>query len=69
MFMKKSLFLMVQSPLYCYNNLKGDFDARVFKPSPLDPCMFYGRGMFELIYVDYVLFFGTDQDNIDEVIK
>ena len=31
--------------------------------------MFYGRGIIELIYVDDLLFFGTDQDNIDKVIK
>ena len=31
--------------------------------------MFYGRGMIVIMYVDGVLFFGTDQDRIDEVIK
>ena len=31
--------------------------------------MFYGRGTIELIYVENVLFFGPDQDNIDEFIK
>ena len=31
--------------------------------------MFYGRGIIELIYVDDLLFFGTDQDNIDEFVK
>ena len=31
--------------------------------------MLYGRGMISLIYVDGVLLFGTEQDNIDEVIK
>ena len=31
--------------------------------------MFYGRGMIVLIYIDDVIFFGNEQDNIDEVIK
>ena len=31
--------------------------------------MFYGKGIIALIYVDDVLFFGTEQDQIDEVIK
>ena len=31
--------------------------------------MFYVRGMIVLIYVNDVLFFSTDQDNIDKVIK
>ena len=30
--------------------------------------MLYGRGTISLIYVDDVLFFGTEQDKIDEVI-
>ena len=45
------------------------FEARGFKRSLLDPCISYGRGIISLIYVDNVLFFGTDQDKIDEVIK
>ena len=31
--------------------------------------MFYGREIILLIYVDNMVFFGTDQDKIDEVIK
>ena len=31
--------------------------------------MFYGIGVIEIIYADDVIFFGTDQYNIDEVIK
>ena len=33
------------------------------------PCMFYIRGTISLIYVDDVIFFGPEQDKIDEVIK
>ena len=66
MFMKlnKSLYLLIQSSLYWYNHLKGSFEARGFKPSPMHPCMFYGRGMLKLINVDDVLLFSTDQNNI-----
>ena len=60
---------MFQSPLYWYNHLKGAFEATGFKPFPLDPCIFYGRGVVALIYVHDVIFFGPDQDKIDEVIK
>ena len=65
----KSLYGLVQEPFYRYNHLEGVFESRGFKPRPLDTCMFYGRGMIELIYDDGVLFFGTNQDNIDEFIK
>ena len=41
----------------------------MFKPRNMDPCMFYIRGMISIIYVDDVLLFGPDQDNIDEAIK
>ena len=49
--------------------MKGAFYERDFKPSPLDPCIFYVRGIISIIYFDNVLFFGPDQDNIDESIK
>ena len=49
--------------------MEGDFEARGFKPSLLDSCMFYGRGIIALIYNDDVLLFGPDQYNIDEVIR
>ena len=35
--LNKSLYRMVQYPLYCYNHMKGDFEARCFKPSHLYP--------------------------------
>ena len=60
---------MVQSPLYLYNHLKGDFERRFFKPILMDTCIFYRRGMIALIYVDFLLLFGTNQDKIYEAIK
>ena len=65
----KSLYGLVQAPLYWYNPLRGYFNARGFKPTHMDPCMFSGRVMISLIYIDDVIFFGPDQNNIDEVIK
>ena len=49
--------------------MNGTFEARGFKSSLLDPYMLYGRVMVAIIYVDDVLLFGPDQDNIDKVIK
>ena len=67
--LNKSLYGLVQSPLYWYNHLKGNFEARGFKPSPMDPFTFYGRCMIALIYFDDVIFFVTDKYKIDEFIK
>ena len=64
-----SLYGLVQAYVYWYNHLRVAFEARSFKPSPLDTCMFYGRGIISFIYVDDVLLFVTNQDKIDEVIK
>ena len=49
--------------------MKGYFESRGFKLTHMNPCMLYGIGMIEIIYVDDVLFFGTNQDKIDEFIK
>ena len=67
--LNKSLYGMFQAPLYQYNDLEGAFEEICFKPIPLYQYMFYGKGMIEIIYVDDVLFFFTDQYKIDEAIK
>ena len=48
----KSLYGLVQAPLYWYNHLKGAFESRGFKPIPMDPYMLYVRFTIALIYVD-----------------
>ncbi len=69
--LNRSLYGLVQAPLYWYNHLKASLEdpSIGFKASPLDPCLFYGNGMIVLVYVDDCLFFGPDQDKIDEVIR
>ena len=63
--LNKILYVVVQYPLYWYNNLKVGFESRGFKPVHMYPCMLYIRGMVSLIYVDDLIVFGPDQDNID----
>lgn len=67
--LNKSLYGLVDAPMYWYNHLVTKMDMVGLKPSPLDPCMFYGRGMIMLSYVDDCLFFGPDQKEIDKVIQ
>jgi Reverse transcriptase (RNA-dependent DNA polymerase) len=67
--LKKSLYGLVQAPMLYYNHLKIGLKARGFEPSESDPCMFIGRGMIALSYVDDVLFFGPDLQEIDKVIQ
>ena len=47
-------------PLYSYKHMKGDFEAIYFKLGNLYPYIFFGRGILALIYINGVLFFGSD---------
>ena len=67
--LKKSLYGLVQAPMLYYNHLKAGLKDRGFEPSDADPCMFIGRGMIILSYVDDCLFFGPDLAEIDKVIQ
>ena len=68
--LNRSLYGLVQAPMYWYNHLKASLEHKSigFTASTLDPCLFYGNGMVVLVYVDDCLFFGPDQAKIDEVI-
>lgn len=67
--LKRSLYGLVQAPLYWGNHLKGALEKQGLKQSACDPCMFVGDGVICLTYVDDCLFFGKDQSKIDEKIR
>ena len=67
--LNNSLNGMVKYPFVRYNRLNWGFELQGFKPRHLDTWMFYGSDIIAIIYVGDVIFFGPDQDNIDEVIK
>lgn len=67
--LRRSLYGLVQAPLYWGNHLKAALEAEGLKQSVSDPCMFIGDGMVTLTYVDDVLFFGRDSKKIDAKIK
>ena len=67
--LNKSLYGLVQAPMYWANHLAMQMGKIGFKASALDPCVFYGRGMVVLSYVDDCLFFGPDAGEIDKVIQ
>jgi hypothetical protein len=64
----RSLYGLVQAPMYWYNHLKKALEGNEFVVSDFDPCMFYGKGMVILVYVDDCLFFGPDLGKIDNFI-
>jgi hypothetical protein len=65
----KSLYGLVQAPMYWYNHLTKAFEDKGFTKSEHDPCMMFGRGMIVLIYVDDCLFFGPDGNKIDAFVN
>jgi hypothetical protein len=67
--LNRSLYGLVQAPLYWGNHLKAALEAEGLKQSVSDPCMFIGEGMILLTYVDDVLFFGKDGSKLDAKIK
>jgi Reverse transcriptase (RNA-dependent DNA polymerase) len=56
--LKRSLYGLVQAPLYWGNHLKVALLAQGLKQSERDPCMFCGNGIVVVTYVDNCLFFG-----------
>jgi hypothetical protein len=55
--LRRSLYGLVQAPLYWGNHLKAALEAEGLKQSVSDPCMYLGDNMVALTYVDDVLFF------------
>ena len=66
----KSLYGLVQAPLYWFNKLKSGLNKHGLKQqSKYDSCLFYGNCITALVYVDDVVFFGPDQAKIDKLIN
>jgi hypothetical protein len=66
--LEKSLYGLVQAPMYWYRHLSTALQKQGLKPSTKDPCMFYGDGLIVLAYVDDCLFFAKDMERIDDFI-
>ena len=67
--LERSLYGLVQAPLYWGNHLKDALEKHGLKQSASDPCMYIGDGVICLTYVDDCLFFGKDAAKIDSKIK
>jgi Reverse transcriptase (RNA-dependent DNA polymerase) len=67
--LRRSLYGLVQAPLYWGNHLKDALEKEGLKQSVSDQCMFIGDDMVVLTYVDDVLFFGKSTKKIEAKIK
>jgi histone deacetylase 1/2 len=65
----RSLYGLVQAPMYWGRHLKAALERHCFKPSIYDACCYTNdQGMVILTYCDDCLFFHHSQDEIDKVI-
>ena len=67
--LNKSLYGQVEAPQLWYNKLKEGLIDRGLKLSDIDPCLFIGSNVCAVIYVDDVVFFARDKNNITNLIK
>ena len=59
---------MKQAPLAFFLHLSAGLEKLGFKPGVNEPGIFYGHGMAIVVWVDNCLFFGPDEDKINEII-
>ena len=64
----KSQYGLCQAPSYWANFLKAALEKRGLQASEHDPCLYYGKGVICLTYVDDCLWFAKRQDDIDAII-
>ena len=66
--LNRSLYGLVQAPLYWYRYLTEKLGGCGLKPSLHNPCLFYGENLICLAYVDDCIFFSKDYETIDRCI-
>ena len=67
--LNKSIYVLVQSFMYWFYFLSQKWNSFGFYTSNQEPCLFFGRGMIIVMYVDDCLFFGPDGTKIDKLIQ
>ena len=67
--LNRSLYGLVQAPQCCFDKLSSDICQLIFNHSKLDQFIVYKENMAELVYVDNLIFFGSDMYKIYQVIN
>jgi hypothetical protein len=67
--LKKNLYGLKQASFNWFDKLKTGLIDRDFKPSKIDPCLYFKSGMIVLTYVDDCIIVGNDMKEIDEFVK
>lgn len=66
--LRKSLYGLKQAPLKFFELLKSKLEARGFRQSEHDPCLFIRPDMVCVCYIDDCLICGRDSKKVDEMI-
>ena len=67
--LNKCLYGLKQSPRNYFLHLKSKLESVGLEQSDADPCLFIGKDIICLIYVDDQLIFGKDSKSIDDLIS
>ena len=67
--LKKSLYGLSVAPKLWYQHLRDRLIERKFKPSKMDPCLFYRNNIAIAIYVDDMFMIGKHQKELQEIIN
>jgi Reverse transcriptase (RNA-dependent DNA polymerase) len=67
--LKKSLYGLSVAPKLWYLHLREQLEAKGFKPSAIDPCLYFRNGVAIAVYVDDVIMIGRTTKELDEIVK
>ena len=67
--LKKSVYGLRQSPQNFFKYLSDHLGAQGLLPSELDPCLFVGKSMVVVVYVDDLLIYAKTTSEIDSLIS
>ena len=66
--LKKALYALKQAPLAFFLHLSAGLKKLGFEPGVNEPGIFYGHGMAIVFWVDDCLFFGPNEEKINDII-
>ncbi|KAL7474206.1 hypothetical protein ACHAW6_000192 [Cyclotella cf. meneghiniana] len=66
--LNRSIYGLRQVPRYFFQHLKCNMEHHGLKQSSLDPCLFIGKSVISLCYVDDILFYACEDLHIDDII-
>ena len=66
--LNRSVYGIKQAPRNFFNYLKKHLKRQGLKQSEFDPCLFVGVKVIAIVYVDDILFFAPNDDDINTVI-